>query len=1061
MDCACSPEPAACAQRPALPNLVHLHPLVCRRPFRQIASGRQRRTARRTCRGFRSSVIARTSSFTVPEPYLDQEYNHVSNSAYWATRPVLVTRRTLEIGFALSQWFVQTKLSRKGDDLTTLTNQQAERLRLMLTRLGPAFVKIGQAVSSRPDVTPPDYLKELEKLQDQIPAFDSKQAMRVMEADLGFPPSRLFSTLATEPTAAASLGQVYRGILRRGGEAVAVKVQRPGVRESIALDIYILRWLAGKVKTYRKLNSDLPALLDEWATSLFKELDYVREAQNGVRFKRLYGDLEGVYVPKMYTDLTTPRVLIMEWVDGTRLRSSAQGGGGREELQMVEIGVRCSLEQMLEEGYYHSDPHPGNLFKMRTGKLAYIDFGMMGEIEGSIRRGLIQATLHLVNREFDALAEDFVVLGLLPAGSDKAEIAPALTGVFQDALANGVNNLNFGDLSSSLGQTMYKYNFRIPPYYTLLVRSLSVLEGIALSADPNYKVLGAAYPWIARRLLTEQSPELRDTLRTLLYKKGRFQFARLESLLKQAARSPGRQSWVQVGNDQVRAATGGSALELLLGPDGEYIREIIVDELAKGIDAGWRSSLDSFIGSTRSRLLRAFRVSPIGVRQGEVRSRPGGLLLEALMALPDLAGQEDQLQIDGINRLIKAMQEITSPTPTAAPTTTRAAQTGLQTVANTDSSGRLISYAGNTSAVARTGNARAVASTGNIGGAAQTGNMQTAAMRSGTPASTSNTGTAPVTAAPSIHRSSSSMDRSQAVQGSNLVEAIQQTVQMLQWFVQEASQLPPAARLEALRIPLSLGNKVSSRLLARATRALLAPGAGPISNANSRRRDPDTFATTGSAQSASSTTGLRDSVSAIAVRTGRGNLTDNPTALGGSSQMRPGELELESEEDPFIKDTEDLVRSMQTSSPSWNAENPNIAAPADTVATNYSQGSVAQVPLTPSNGFEYQAQDGSTDKAYVREESETSKSGSLSRDGESDMVVFDRGEAGPETSQGSRARTDGEVDMVVFDKREASSETSKGGKMSRDGAIDMVAFDRGQGRASIESSVSSNGSTRP
>lgn len=266
--------------------------------------------------------------------------------------------------------------------------------------------------------------------------------------------------------------------------------------------------------------------------------------------------------------------------------------------------------------------------------------------------------------------------------------------------------------------------------------------------------------------------------------------------------------------------------------------------------------------------------------------------------------------------------------------------------------------------------------------------------------------------------------------------------------------------LLACRIPLSLGNKVSSRLLARATRALLAPGAGPNSYANSRRRDSDTFATTGSAQSASSTTGLRDSVSAIAVRTGRGNLTDNPTALGGSSQMRPGELELEPEEDPFIKDTEDLVRSMQTSSPSWNAENPNIAAPADTVATNYSPGSVVQVPLTLSNGPEYQAQDGSSDKAYVREESETSKSGSLNRDGESDMVVFDRMEAGFETSQGSRKRTDEEVDMVVFDKREATSETSKGGKMSRDGEIDMVAFDRGQDRESIESSVSSNGSTR-
>lgn len=235
---------------------------------------------------------AKVASFAEPEPYLDQEYSHESNAAYWTTRPVLVTKRTIEIVFVFAQWFLQTKFSRKGDDLTTLTNKQAERLRLMLTKLGPAFVKIGQAVSSRPDVTPPDYLKELEKLQDQIPAFDSKKAMKMMEEELGCPTSRIFSSLATLPTAAASLGQVYRGVLRQGGQQVAVKVQRPGVRESIALDIYILRYLAGEVKTLRRLNSDLPALLDEWATSLFHELDYVREAQNGVRFKKLYGELE-------------------------------------------------------------------------------------------------------------------------------------------------------------------------------------------------------------------------------------------------------------------------------------------------------------------------------------------------------------------------------------------------------------------------------------------------------------------------------------------------------------------------------------------------------------------------------------------------------------------------------------------------------------------------------------------------------------------------------------------------------------------------------------------------
>lgn len=998
MCCAGHSPHSACKQCTTTLPYVHLHPLVCRKPFRRYGSNSRCSSGRKTPRALRTPVKAKVASFAEPEPYLDQEYSHESNAAYWTTRPVLVTKRTIEIVFVFAQWFLQTKFSRKGDDLTTLTNKQAERLRLMLTKLGPAFVKIGQAVSSRPDVTPPDYLKELEKLQDQIPAFDSKKAMKMMEEELGCPTSRIFSSLATLPTAAASLGQVYRGVLRQGGQQVAVKVQRPGVRESIALDIYILRYLAGEVKTLRRLNSDLPALLDEWATSLFHELDYVREAQNGVRFKKLYGELEGVYVPDMFTHITTQRVLVMEWIDGTRLKSSSQGGqGAREELQMVEIGVRCSLEQMLEEGYYHSDPHPGNLFKMKTGKLAYIDFGMMGEIQGSIRRGLIQATLHLVNREFDALADDFVTLGLLPPGSDKTEITPALTGVFQDALANGVNNLNFGDLSGSLGQTMYQYNFRIPPYYTLLVRSLSVLEGIALSADPNYKVLGAAYPWIARRLLTEQSPELRDTLRTLLYKKGRFQFARLESLLQQAARSPGRQSWKADGADQVRAATGSSALELLLGPEGEYVREIIIDELAKGIDAGWRSSLDSFKGSARHRLLNLFGVSHAAVQQGQVRSRPGGLLLEALVALPDLAGQEDKLQIDGINRLIKAMQEITSPTPTLSPSRPQVAKTTRS------------------QPVAKAGNSRAAATSRNSSNVARTGNMQTASMRSSTPVSTSSRSVS-ASGSPSSSQnqatSSSSLDRSQAVHGGNAVETIQQAVQMLQWFVQEASQLPTAARLEALRIPLSLGNKVSSRLLARAARAWLAPGAAPLTNANGKPMNPDgTLAARSATRSASTMT---DSPSAVALRTGSGNLTDNPTALGAASQtsLEGRQLPEEEEEDPFIKDTEDLVNSMQRSSPSWNDGND---LPADNNAP-------------PS---------------YVDDNQAGASTNSTKYNGQANSDGSDGGK-----SNGGYLRTDPPA-------------TSGDGRWNKDGSIDMVVFDKGESMESVQQSIaSSNGTSR-
>ena len=213
----------------------------------------------------------------------------------------------------------------------------------------------------------------------------------------------------------------------------------------------------------------------------------------------------------------------------------------------------------------------------------------------------------------------------------------------------------------------------------------------------------------------------------------------------------------------------------------------------------------------------------------------------------------------------------------------------------------------------------------------------------------------------------------------------------------------------AYRIPLSLGNKVSSRLLARATRALLAPGSGPVSNANGKPIDSDSLATTGSAQSASSTTDLRDSISAVAVRNGAGNLIDNPTALGGNSQS--GKLELEPAQDPFIKDTEDLVRSMQTSSPSWNAESPNTSTAAGVASPRYSQGSAVQTSVTVSGNDQYQGQrqsNGSSDSTYVMAESGTSKDGRLRRDGAIDMVVFEKGEGrksveGSVSSNGSRS----------------------------------------------------------
>jgi aarF domain-containing kinase len=427
------------------------------------------------------------------------------------------------------------------------------------------------------------------------------------------------------------------------------------VATSISLDVLVLRRLAKEVRKWGKLNTNLPLLIDEWAASLFKELDYRQEAQNGIRFKDLYSHLEGVYVPSMYPELTTRKVLVMEWIDGERLHTKGSSIDPAtvdlsDEIRLVEVGVRCSLEQLLEYGFYHADPHPGNLLRTKDGQLAYLDFGMMGEVDEKIRQGLIQATLHLVNREYKALADDFITLGMLPEDSDRAQIVPALTSVFAKALEGGVNNLSFGDLSSNLGRTMYQFKFQIPSYYTLLVRSLSVLEGIALVSNPDYKVLNAAYPWIARRLLTDTTPELQETLTSLVYNpNGRLNFKRLESLFTQATRSTGLPQRPR-GAPSDAPPPRGDAVALILSSKGAFVRNIVVKELGKGVDALWRVLVDDIV-------VNAYK-DVIGLTSGNATNAIFlKNLADMLASVPSLSTEEDREQLDGLSRLATALQK--------------------------------------------------------------------------------------------------------------------------------------------------------------------------------------------------------------------------------------------------------------------------------------------------------------------------------------------------------------------------------------------------------------------
>ncbi|KAL2634519.1 hypothetical protein R1flu_005998 [Riccia fluitans] len=514
------------------------------------------------------------------------EYDVVKISQVFKKRPLLTIRRLVQVATTLGRWAALRYVDSQVGRSEFMFKKRAGQLRASLVQLGPAFVKIAQAVSSRPDVISPEYLEELALLQDRIAPFSTEYALKIIEEDLGVPVELLFSEISPQPIAAASLGQVYQARLRANGQAVAVKVQRPGVRAAISLDIYILRQLVGLARKVFRLNTDLQAIVDEWAASLFKEMDYHAEARNGLRFKKLFGSLPDVVVPEFYSALTSKRVLIMEWLEGQRLSEVS-------DLHLVEVGVNCSLAQLLDCGFYHADPHPGNLMRTPDGKLAYLDFGMMGEVKQELREGLIEAALHLINREFDALAGDFVTLGLLPPTNEVREISNALTGVFQNAVSKGVRNLSFGDLSGNLGVTMYRYKFRLPAFFSLVVRSLTVLEGIALSSDPNYKVLSSSYPWIARKVLTDSSPQLRNSLRTLLYKDGAFRIDRLESLVTEAMRNtladPGAGS--EAKNEESRQFAK-KVLKFALSDQGLFVREILLDELTKGVDALNRALLD-------------------------------------------------------------------------------------------------------------------------------------------------------------------------------------------------------------------------------------------------------------------------------------------------------------------------------------------------------------------------------------------------------------------------------------------------------------------------------------
>jgi predicted unusual protein kinase regulating ubiquinone biosynthesis (AarF/ABC1/UbiB family) len=485
-------------------------------------------------------------------------------ASYYHYRPWLAWSRALKIIIGFGVFFLSLKFDEWLNRNQRAKDKRANQLRQLLTRMGPTFIKVGQALSTRPDLVRKDFLEELVKLQDQLPPFDNKIAYGIIEKQLGRSIKEIFSDLSLNPVAAASLGQVYRGRLH-SGEEVAVKVQRPNLRPILTLDLYLMRQAASRLSCWLPLNlgHDLTMIIDEFGAKLFEEIDYLNEGRNAEEFATNFHNDSCVKVPSIYWRYTSNEVLTLEWLDGFKLNDTKRiRAAGLDPEEIIKIGVISGLKQLLEHGFFHADPHPGNLIAMPNGTMGYIDFGMMDQLDESTKEILVDAIIHLVNQDYNYLAEDYVKLGFLAPNTDIRPIVPALEALLGNAINQNVGDFNFKTITDQFSELMYDYPFRIPAKFALIIRSLITQEGIALSLNKYFKIVEVAYPYVARRLLTGESPQLRQRLLNILFKNGKFQWQRLENLIL-VARTDG-------SFDVLPTARLG--IQYLLSEEGKFLR---------------------------------------------------------------------------------------------------------------------------------------------------------------------------------------------------------------------------------------------------------------------------------------------------------------------------------------------------------------------------------------------------------------------------------------------------------------------------------------------------------
>ncbi|NJR47622.1 MAG: AarF/ABC1/UbiB kinase family protein [Hyellaceae cyanobacterium CSU_1_1] len=393
-----------------------------------------------------------------------------------------------------------------GNNSPRRRHQIAKWLVKNILELGPTFIKIGQSLSTRADLIPIEYIEEFGQLQDRVPPFSSDLAIAVIEQELGKPISVLFAEFNPTPLAAASLGQVHKARLLTG-EDVVVKVQRPGLARLFNLDFEILhhlvRWLNRLVKGVRKFN--LEAIYREFFELLYLEIDYIHEGKNADRFRQNFQDYQRVAVPQVYWQYTTSKILTLEYLPGIKIDNRPALEASQIDTQaVIQLGITCYLKQLLEDGFFQSDPHPGNMAVSPRGDIIFYDFGTMAEVKTMAKDQMIKTFFAVLKNDTDEVVETLIYMGLIEPVADMTPVKRMIAFMLKEFRDKPVDVRAFEQITEEVYAIFEQQPFRLPPQMTFVVKSLTTLDGIARALDPQYNLLAAAQPFLKQIAFQQQ-----------------------------------------------------------------------------------------------------------------------------------------------------------------------------------------------------------------------------------------------------------------------------------------------------------------------------------------------------------------------------------------------------------------------------------------------------------------------------------------------------------------------------------------------------------------------------